>query len=75
MLSLLFAVIYQIAEGVFWAVSLFQNIYLLVTGERNERLNEFSQTLTQYIFDCVSYTTLRSDDRPWPFEERASDNL
>ncbi len=69
LLSLLFAVLYQVAEVVFWAVALFQNIYLLVTGRRNERLNSFSDTLTSYIYDCISYATLRSDSRPWPLDE------
>jgi hypothetical protein len=69
LLVLLFAFIYQISEVVFGAVALFQVICMLLTGDRNERLNEFAGTLTRYMFGVLQYVCLRTDDQPWPLGE------
>ena len=69
LLVVLFALIYQISEVVFGAVTLFQVICMLLTGERNERLNEFAVTLTDYMYGVLQYVCLRSDDQPWPLGE------
>ena len=69
LLVLLFAFIYQISEVVFGAVALFQVVCMLLTGDRNERLNDFSGTLTQYMYDVLQYVCLRSDEQPWPLGE------
>jgi hypothetical protein len=72
LLVILFALIYQVAELVFFAVTLFQVVYMLVTGDRNSRLNEFAGTLTSYIYDVLEYLCLRSDEQPWPLGESAT---
>jgi hypothetical protein len=70
LLVILFVLIYQVAELVFAAVTLFQLLCMLLTGDRNERLNEFSGTLTGYIYNVLKYICLRSDVEPWPLGER-----
>ena len=72
LLVILFALIYQVAELVFFAVTLFQVVYMLVTGDRNGRLNEFAGTLTGYLYEVLEYLCLRSDEQPWPLGESAT---
>lgn len=72
LLVLLFAFIYQISEVVFGAVALFQVICMLLTGERNERLNDFAETLTDYMYEVLQYVCLRSDEQPWPLGDPES---
>jgi len=71
LLVILFALIYQVAEVIFFAVALFQVVCMLVTGDRNDRLNEFAGTLTGYIYQVLEYICLRSDVQPWPLGESA----
>jgi hypothetical protein len=72
LLVILFALIYQVAEVVFFAVTLFQVVCMLVTGDRNDRLNEFAGILTEYIYEVLEYICLRSDVQPWPLGDRAA---
>lgn len=69
LLVILFAIIYQVSEVVFAAVTLFQVICMLLTGDRNARLNEFSSTLTSYMYRVLQYVCLHSDETPWPLNE------
>jgi hypothetical protein len=69
LLVLLFAVIYQISEVVFGAVVLFQVVCLLLTGDRNNRLNEFSTLLTHYMYLVLQYVCLNSSTTPWPLDK------
>lgn len=69
LLVILFMFIYQISEVVFGAVALFQIVCMLLTGERNERVNEFAASLTAYMFEVLQYVCLRSDEEPWPLGE------
>ena len=69
LLVVLFWLIYQISEVVFGAVAVFQIITMLLTGDRNERLNEFSGRLTLYMYKVLQYICLRSDEQPWPLGE------
>ena len=72
LLVILFALIYQVAEVVFFAVTLFQVVCMLVTGDRNDRLNEFAGILTEYIYEVLEYICLRSDVQPWPLGDRTA---
>ncbi len=64
---LLFAVIYSLAEVVVVAVVLFQFIARLVTGEVNERLLEFGQQLSRYLYDILRFCTFNNEEKPYPF--------
>lgn len=69
LLLIVYAFIYQITEVVWFAVSVFQAIHMLVTGRRNETLNDFSVQLTDYMYRVVQYVCMRCETRPWPLEE------
>ena len=66
---ILFAFIYSIAEVVLAAVVLFQFLTTLFTGNKNERLLEFGNNLSSFIYQILKYLTYNSDDKPYPFDE------
>jgi hypothetical protein len=66
---LIFAFIYSITKIVLAAVVLFQFLTTLFTGSKNERLLEFGNNLSTFIYQIVKYLTYNSDDKPFPFDE------
>jgi hypothetical protein len=50
---LLFALIYSIAEIVLYSIVLFQFLSMLFSGETNDRLLRFSQSLSTYIYQII----------------------
>lgn len=66
---LLFALIYSVAEVVFWAVILFQFGNHLLTGRSNESLLEFSRGLNAYFYQILQYLSFRSEIKPYPFSD------
>lgn len=65
---LIFVVIYAVAEIVASAVVITQFLWVLLTGERNEKLREFGQSLAGYAYEIVRYLTFNSERRPFPFD-------
>lgn len=66
---LVFAVIYSIAEIVVAAVVLFQFLSTLFTATKNQRLLDFGNNLTSFIYQVLQYLTFNSDNKPFPFDE------
>ncbi|MEH6559226.1 MAG: DUF4389 domain-containing protein [Oceanicoccus sp.] len=66
---LLFAVFYSIAEMVLFAVVVFQFLFKLVTGETNERLLDFGQSLATYVYQIVQFLNFNTENHPYPFGE------
>ena len=64
---LLFALLYGLAEVVIWAVVLLQFFIVLFTGSKNERLLEFGQNLTTFIYQIILFQTFNTERRPFPF--------
>ncbi len=64
---LLFALCYAAAEVVMWVVVVLQFLFLIISGEDNERLRRLGASLAIYIADVIRYITLNSDDRPFPY--------
>lgn len=65
---ILFALIYSVAEVVVAAVAIFQFLLVLVTGHPNERLREFGQGLSVYIYQIWRFLTFNSESLPFPFD-------
>lgn len=63
----LFAILYGLAEIVIWAVVIFQFLLVLFTGSKNERLLDFGQKLTTYIYQIVLFQTFNTEAHPFPF--------
>lgn len=64
---LLLAVFYSITEIVLSAVVLFQFLALLISGNTNERLLNFGQSLASYIYQIIQFMTANSEELPFPF--------
>lgn len=64
---LLFGIIYSVAEVVLLAVVVFQFLFVLFGGSRNERLLSLGGQLSTFIYQLLRYLTYNSDIRPYPF--------
>jgi hypothetical protein len=64
---LLFALIYSVAEIVLFAIVLFQFLSMLLSGESNNRLLNFGQSLSTYIYQILQFMTANSEEHPYPF--------
>ena len=62
---LLFAVIYSIAELMVILVALFQFIATLFTGKPMERVLDFGDDLSIYVYEILQYVTFNSDEKPF----------
>jgi hypothetical protein len=65
----LFAIFYNIAEIVIGAVVIFQFLFTLFTGRVNQRLLEFGQSLSMYVYQVMRYLTYNSHEKPFPFSD------
>ncbi|MDH3692002.1 MAG: DUF4389 domain-containing protein [Gammaproteobacteria bacterium] len=65
----LFALIYSVAEVVLFAVVVVQFGFVLISGERNQKLLRFGADLSRFVYDILRYVTFNSDDRPFPFSD------
>lgn len=66
---LLLTILYSIAEVVMAATVLLQFGFLLITGEKNQRLLKFGAELSSYIYAVFLFLSFNSDDKPFPFTE------
>lgn len=65
--TIVFAVLWQLAELVLAAVVVIQFLWNLFTGTPNPGLREFGHRLGAWLAEVVRYVTFASDSRPWPF--------
>ncbi len=66
---ILFALIYGVAEVVLVMVVFIQFGFVLVAGERNQKLLDFGASLSTFVFQILRYVTFNSDDKPFPFSD------
>ncbi|MDH3973687.1 MAG: DUF4389 domain-containing protein [Deltaproteobacteria bacterium] len=64
---LLFALIYSIAEIVVLFIAVFQFVLTLFTGKVNERLLNFSGSLSTFIYQTMLFFMFNSEEKPYPF--------
>jgi hypothetical protein len=67
MLILIF--LYGVSRVVVGAVVLLQFLWVLFTGETNERLRGLGQSLATYTYQVIRYLTYNTDSRPFPFDD------
>ena len=65
---LVVALLYSISRIVVTAVVLVQFFWVLLTGEANEKLRVFGQSLSTYTYQIVMYLTFNTEERPFPFD-------
>ena len=63
---LLYAMIYSMAEFVIFFVVVFQWICTIATGETNQHLLTFGQSLSTYVYQIMRYLTYNSEEKPFP---------
>jgi len=69
LLAILFFFVNSVLRLVVGLVFVAQFLFVLVTGERNRRLLDFANVLTDYIYQIVAFITFRADERPFPFND------
>jgi hypothetical protein len=71
---ILFALIYSVAEIVIIAVVVLQFGFVLISGDRNQKLLDFGASLSKFIYQILQYVTFNSEDKPFPFSDWPSGN-
>jgi hypothetical protein len=66
---LLFAIIYSVAEIVFFAMVIIQFLIALFSGAPNPRLLDFAEGLTAFIYQILRFLSFGSEDKPYPFRD------
>ena len=66
---LMFALFYNVAEFVLFAVVVVQFLLKLFTGKNNQRLLMLGQSLATYIYQVLQFLTFNSEYQPYPFNE------
>lgn len=66
---LLFLVIYGVAEVVVAAVAVIQFGWVVVTEERNPRLERLGASASEFIYEIVCFWTFVSERKPFPFSD------
>ncbi|UPT77696.1 DUF4389 domain-containing protein [Sulfurovum sp. XGS-02] len=64
---LLYLIIGRFISMVLFVVAITQFIYTWLSGEPNEKILEFTEGLSEYAKQLVSYVGLNTDEKPWPF--------
>lgn len=63
----IYAVIFYFLFALIWLVVIFQFIMKLITGELNQQLLDFCDSLIKYVSQILLYITFKSEERPFPF--------
>ena len=62
------AILYGVSRVVVGAVVVLQFFWLLFSGETNQRLEQFGQSLATYTYQIIRYLTFNTEERPFPFD-------
>lgn len=64
---LLFGIFYGLAELILLVVVVMQYGFVLINGERNERLLEFGASLSKYCYQIMRFFVFDLEQKPFPF--------
>jgi Flp pilus assembly protein TadB len=65
---IVFVFVGGIARIVTVAVVVVQFFWVLLTGDRNQPLLSFGQSLATFVYQIVRYLTFNTEERPFPFD-------
>jgi hypothetical protein len=75
---LIFAIAYGIAEALIMLLAIFQFLAVMFTGSANERLLQFGNNLSTYVYHIIQFMTFNTETRAFPFspwpDETMDDN-
>ncbi len=66
--TVLFLLIGRITSIVIFAASIFQFIYSLIFSKPNDKVLEFTSSLSEFVKQIVSYVSFNSENKPWPID-------
>lgn len=69
MFMALFLMIACVAGYVVFVLVIVQFLFVLCTGEGEERLRGLGHSLSQYFFQIFRFLTYNSDEKPFPFAD------
>ena len=69
MFMALFLMIACVAGYVVFVLVIVQFLFVLITGEGEERLRGLGHSLSQYFFQIFRFLTYNSNDKPFPFAD------
>ncbi len=64
---LLYLIIGRFISMVLFVIAITQFIYTWLSGEPNEKILQFTDGLSEYAKQLVSYVGFNTDEKPWPF--------
>ncbi len=64
---LLFAIIQWVAKTVLVVAVITQFGFVLISGEKNERILVFSKELSKFLYEIFVFLTFNSEAKPFPF--------
>ena len=67
--TILYLIIGRFISAVLFIIAISQFIYSWVIGEPNEKLLHFTNGLSEYAKQLVSYVGFNSEEKPWPVGE------
>lgn len=70
---ILFGIIYSVAEVVLTAVIVIQFLFVLFSGEKNDRLLHFGKEVSLFIYQVFLFLTFNSEEKPFPFADWPKD--
>lgn len=65
----LFVLAFHVAEFVLGAVVLLQFLFTLFTGDTNQRLLQFGENLSEYVYQILRFLTFNTEEMPFPFSD------
>lgn len=66
---ILFALALQVASIVMTALVVVQFLFALITGNDNQQLRKFGDSLSIFIFDTLQFLIYNSEEKPFPFSD------
>ncbi|MBL4740900.1 MAG: DUF4389 domain-containing protein [Sneathiella sp.] len=63
---LLFAICFNVAEVVLWAITIIQFVATIATGSPLRQLQVFGSSLSEYLKQVANFLTAAEDEKPFP---------
>ena len=67
--TILYLIIVRLISMVLFVIAITQYIYSWLTGQPNEKILYFTESLAEYSKQLVSYVGFNTDEKPWPVGE------
>ena len=64
--TILYLIIIRLISMVLFVIAITQYIYSWLSGEPNEKILYFTESLAGYSKQLVSYVGFNTDEKPWP---------